>query len=97
MVDRARAAREWAVEVGIDAKGEITSNVTGLDEAMRANCRLVARGEMPAWAIVAVAATPEAGQATADALAAAIRERQTKERHPPQPAPAPSREPGEGE
>lgn len=91
----ANAMRElWAVEVGIDAEGEVTTNVTGLDEAVRSNCRLVARGGMPAWTIIGLAATPEAGQAMADAFAAVIRERQAKERGP---TAAPAREPGEDE
>lgn len=71
-------AQLWAVEVGIDADGEVTTNTTGLDEAVKSNLRLLARGVMPSWTIVGLAATPEAGQAMADAVAAAIREGQPK-------------------
>jgi succinate dehydrogenase/fumarate reductase flavoprotein subunit len=80
----------WVVEVGVDENGDVETNVSGLDTVLDSNCRLLLRGGQPGVVPCALTTSLEAGHAAADALAAAIKERQANR-------PAPAREPGEDE
>lgn len=79
----------WFAEGGFNEEGELSTNATGLDEALDANCRLLAKGQQPAWFPFCLCETLEAAQAACEALIRARRHRQAKER------PVPTREPGE--
>jgi hypothetical protein len=94
LIDTARQ-KLWVAEAGYDEEGELTTNATGLDEALDANCRLLAKGERPVWYPFGIFETVEAAQAACDALTRARKERQAKERRENQRTPAPHREPGE--
>ncbi len=92
LIDTARRTL-WLAEAGFDEEtGELTTNATGLDESLGANCRLLVKGEQPAWVPFCLCDTVEAAQAACEALIRARRERQSKDR---QPTAAPAREPGE--
>ncbi len=82
----------WFAEAGVDEDGELTTNATGVSEALDANCRLLAKGKQPAWFPFCLCDTVEATQAACEALIRARRERQSKDRRP---TPASVREPGE--
>jgi len=94
LIDTARK-KLWLAEAGFDEMGELTTNATGLDQSLDANCRLLAKGQQPAWFPFCLCETVEAAQAACDALVRARKEQQAKERRESRRTPAPAREPGE--
>ncbi len=61
------AKRLWACAYRFDERGEVTFDVTGLDDVLRIGCRMGARGEN-SYTMFYIAATLEEADGACDAL-----------------------------